>query len=346
MKRAYIHRLGAFGDVLHASHLPRLIKEYYKVDQLDFETSTRGYSVLQGNPYIDNLYVMDIKENNAEILNTKWQYLKDEYDLFFNLIATIELEYCCNDSDQRYYRNNTYRRSRCGKESFYDVMTASCNLPESYYGTRGELYYTEEEHTLARNRIAKIKKDFDADWIILVCPSGSSMHKKFVCMESICKKILDKYPKSCIVLTGGKDELVDEFKHPRVLSKINKWNLRTVALMVKYFDFYIGPETGLTCTAHMWDIPALQLLTAASWDNHIKGAKNAYWVYSDVPCSPCHKNAQRYYGCTIKNNLPLCVTSFDEDKIMAKVEEAYVVHTSISKDSGLVSSGMPIMSRE
>lgn len=345
MKTCYIHRLGAFGDVLHASHLPRLIKEHYKVDRLDFETSVRGHIVLQGNPYIDNLYVSTIKDDNADIVVSKWSYLKDEYDLFFNLMGTIEIEYCCNDTHQKYYRNNEYRRTRCGNMTFYDVMTEACRLPESYYGTRGELYYTDDEHQRAKNSVEKIKQSFDADWIILVCLSGSSMHKKFLDAEIICNMILEKHPKACIVLTGSKDELCNEFVHPRVKSKIAKWNLRTVALMVKYFDFYIGPETGLTCAAHMWNIPALQLLTAANWTNHIKGAKNAYWIQSSAPCSPCHKNAQRYYGCSIKNNLPLCVSCFDREEIMAKVEEAYVVYTGVSQNSGLVPSGMPAVPR-
>ena len=346
MKTCFIHRLGAFGDVLHASHLPRLIKEYYKVDRLDFETSTRGHIVLQGNPYIDNLIVSAIREDNSDILLTKWAYFKDEHDLFFNLVFTIEQEYCCNDTDQKYYRTDKYRRERCGKMSFYDVMTEACGIPESYYGTRGELYYTAEEHAIAKSSIEKLKKKYNADWIILLCFSGSSLHKKFVDAEVISRMILEKYPNSCIILTGSKDELCNVFEHPRVESKIGKWNLRTVALMVKYFDFYIGPETGLTCVAHLWDIPALQLLTAANWDNHIKGAKNAYWVQSDAPCSPCHKNAQRYYGCSIKNDMPLCVSSFDKNKIMAKVEEAYVIHTKVSEDSGMVPSEMPILQRE
>jgi len=176
----------------------------------------------------------------------------------------------------------------------------------------------------------KWKSRYNADWLILVCLSGSSPHKRFQNAESICKKILDKYPGSFIVLTGDKACLPDVFQHPRVISKVNDWNLRTAALMVKYIDFYIGPETGLTLVSHLWDTPTLQLLTAASWDNHIKGAKNAYWVQSDAPCSPCHKNPILYYGCTRKEGLPLCVTSFDEDKIMAKVEEAYVNRTKIT----------------
>ena len=329
MKTCFIHRLGAFGDIIHASHIPRLIKEHYKVDRLDFETSVRGHIVLQGNPYIDNLIVSQIKEDH-NIITTKWAYCEDEYDLFFNLINTIEVEYCCNDTNQKYYRSDKYRRERCGKMSFYDVMTKSCNLPESYYGTRGELYYTKDEHEIAKSSIEKYKKKLNASWLIFLCLSGSSMHKKFCCAESIGRKILEKYPTAGIVLTGSKDEECNVFEHPRVMSKVSKWNLRTASLMVKYTDFYIGPETGLTCVAHMWNTPALQLLTAANWDNHIKGAKNAYWVQSDAPCSPCHRNAQRYYGCTIKDNLPLCVTSFNEDKIMEKIEEAYVVHSKVS----------------
>lgn len=342
-RTCFVHRLGAYGDVLHASHLPRLIKEYYKVDRLDFETSDRGHVVLQGNPYVDNLTISNLKDESLDIMMARWAYAEDKYDLCFNLLYTIEKEYCCNDSDQKYYRNDEYRRSRCGKMNFYDVMTKACGLPESYYGTRGELYYTEAEHSLAKNRVAKIKKDFGCDWAILVCFSGSSMHKKFLDAEIICRIILEEYPDSCIVLTGSKEELCNVFKHPRVISKVDNWNMRTVALMVKYFDFYIGPETGLTCAAHLWNTPALQLLTAANWDNHIKGSQNAYWIQSGASCSPCHKNAQRYYGCSIKNDLPLCVSCFDHEKIMAKVKEAYVVRSEVSESSFLVSPKMSVM---
>ncbi len=327
MKTAFIHRLGAYGDLLHASHLPRLIKEYYKVDKLDFETSIRGIQILQNNPYIDNLSFVEAEGPNAmdrNTLFTRWEDLKDRYDLFFNLINTIEVKYCCNETDQRYYRNDEYRRSKCGEMNFYDAMTFSCNLPETYYGIRGELYYSETEHETAKQRMIKWKEEYNADWLILVALSGSSMHKRFQSAESVCNKILMKYPEALIVLTGDEACLCDEFKHSRIISKINKWNFRTVALMVKYFDFYIGPETGLTCVAHLWDTPTLQLLTAASWDNHIKYAKNAYWVQADCACSPCHKNPVTYYGCTLKNEVPLCVESFSEDKIMTEVEKAYV----------------------
>ena len=311
-------------DLLHASHLPRLIKEHFKVDQLDVETSTRGYQIFQNNPFIDKLTCIKAESMNRETLFNRWMYLEDEYDLFFNLINSIEVRYCCNETDQRYYRNNKYRRDNCGKTNYYDVMTLAAGLPASYCGTRGELYYPDKEHKQSKEWIESTKKKYDTDWLILVCLSGSSLHKRFEQAESICNKILRKYPKAFIVLTGDKNCEKDEFKHPRILSKVAKWNFRTVMLMAKYFDFVISPETGLVCVSHLWNTPTLQLLTAASWDNHIKYAKNAYWVHADVSCSPCHKNPVKYYGCTMRKGLPICVVSFNEDSIMNKVEEAYV----------------------
>jgi len=322
MKTCLITRLGAFGDMMHCAHLPELIKKHYGVDKLDFETSIRGADILLNNPFIDNVKIIDVDGVGNDELISRWADAKDNYDLHFNLMHTIELEYCTLENDQRYYRNDEYRRERFGKMNYYDVMTEACNLPESYFGTRGQLYYSHDSHWEAKEWIDSIKVKYDADWVVLVSLSGSSLHKRFHQVDSICKKILEKYPKAFIILTGGKEFLPEVTPNPRIMSKVDKWNFRTVSLMSKYFDFVISPETGIVCVSHSWDTPTLQLLTAASWDNHIKYAKNAYWVQSEIYCSPCHKSPQRYYGCPTKEKFPACVF-FNEDKIMAKVEEAY-----------------------
>lgn len=264
MKTCLLSRFGAYGDMVHCSHLPKLIKEYYKVDQLDFETSERGKDILLNNPYIDNLKVIDLKNIKDHELMSRWNYQEDTYDLVFNLIHTIELKYCVLENDHRYFRNSEYRRERFGKMNYYDVMTEACGLPESYFGTRGMMYYEEKYHKLAKDWIEKKRKEYDADWVILVCLSGSSLHKRFEQANSICKQILEKYPKALIVLTGGDEFLPQVDEHPRIINKSYKWNFRTVALQAKYFDFVISPETGLVCISHMWDTPTLQLLTAAS----------------------------------------------------------------------------------
>jgi ADP-heptose:LPS heptosyltransferase len=322
VKTCLVSRTGAFGDVMHCAHLPELIKKHYKVDRLDFDTSIRGKDILLNNPFIDNLKVLDMQYIATPELISRWQYQEDEYDLVFNLIHTIELKYCVLENDHRYFRNDKYRRERFGKMNYYDVMTEACGLPDEYLGTRGKLYYSDDCHEKAKNWIEGLRKKHNADWVVLVCTSGSSLHKRFQQVNSICKKILSRYPNALLVTTGGDEFLPEVDAHPRIIDKSYKWNFRTVALMAKYFDFVISPETGLVCVSHSWDTPTLQLLTAASPDNHIKYAKNAYCVKSPAYCSPCHKSPQMYYGCPQRDGYPLCVW-FNEDEIMAKVTEAY-----------------------
>ena len=323
MKTCFVSRFGAYGDLLHTSHLPRLIKEHYGVDQLDFETNYQGYQILQNNPFIDNLIYVDASKLTDNRLRKNWDYCQERYDLFFNLIYTIELEYCVNENDSRYYRNDEYRRSRFGKTPYYDVMTMACGLPEKYHGTRGKLYYSNEDHAQAQAWVAKTKERLGVDKLVLLNLSGSSLHKKFVQAKSVGEKILAKWPNTAIILTGDEHCKEDAFEGERVISWVGNRNFRTVALMTKYLDLTISLESGLPLVAHSWDAPCLQLLTAASYENHIAGASNAYWLQAPVACSPCHKNPREYWGCPTKASMPACVW-FDEGKILEKVGEALV----------------------
>lgn len=321
MKTCFISRFGGLGDILHASHLPRLIKEHYGVDRIDFETNYQGYQILENNPHIDNLIYIDHTKLSDIRLRKNWDYCQETYDLFFNLIYTIEMAVCCNENDSRYYRNDAYRRNNFGKTSYYDVMTSACNLPDKYLGTRGGMFYDESDHIKAKAWVDKKHERYDK--LILINLSGTSLHKKFVQAESVARRLLDLYPKCLIILTGDEHCKEQEFQHERVISWVAKKNIRTVALMTKYLDLTISLESGLPLIAHSWDAPCLQLLTAASPENHCVGAKNAYWLQAPVPCSPCHKNPREYWGCPVKAEMPACVW-FDEDEIIEKVGEALV----------------------
>lgn len=318
MKTCFISRFGGYGDILHASHLPELIKDYYKVDHITFETNYQGYQILQGNPFIDNLIYVPADKLTDNRLRKNWDWCEETYDLAFNLIYTIELAVCCNENDSRYYRNSDYRRNSFGRLSYYDVMTRACNLPDNYLGRRGKLYYQDADHLAAQEEVSKTKSKYGADRLILINLSGSSLHKKFMQAESIGRKILAKYPSTILFLTGDEACKDQVFTGDRIISWVGKRNFRSVALMTKYLDLTISVETGLPLVAHSWDAPCLQLLTAASPANHTSGAKNAYFVQSPVVCSPCHKNPHEYWGCPTKENMPACVF-FDEDKIMEQV---------------------------
>jgi len=320
MKTALISRYGAYGDHLHAAHLPRLIKEHYGVEHLSFETNYQGIQILQNNPFIDDLIYIDPLSFTSLNLEQHWNYLADQCDLFFNLYHSIEYGCIAMEDEQSYFRNDEYRRKKYGHLPMCDVLTRWAGLPESYYGNRGILYYDDVEHEKAKAFIQSCREKYGVKYVALVCPSGSSLHKKFIQAEEICHRILDEYPDTMIITTGDTYCVKQDAVHKRILSKITKWNFRTVALMVKYMDYYIGPNTGLSCVANSWDTPTIQLFTADSMLTHSSYAKNAFGVQSPIHCSPCHKGPYKYIGCPIKNEHPACIF-YSTDKIMTVLKE-------------------------
>lgn len=321
MKTAFISRLGGAGDVLHASHLPKLIKEHYGVDHITFETNYHGMHILTGNPYIDDLQMIDVSKMTYNRMSKNLEWANHNYDLVFDFANTIEKAYCVNENDWRFYTGDSFRRDKFGKKSYYDVMTDAAGLPESYYGTRGRLYYEKEEYEAAEEWALEKRSRYSH--LILVNLSGSTLHKKFVQAEDISRRLLEIYPGSLIILTGDEHCRSQVFGHDRVISYVgSKENgFRSVALKCKYVDLTISLESGLILVAHSWDAPALQLLTAASPDNHCKYAKNAYWIQASPKCSPCHKNPREYFGCPVIEKHPACVF-FDEDKVIGMAKKA------------------------
>ncbi len=316
-KTCFISRLGGAGDVLHAAHLPELIKLHYGVDHITWETNEHGMHILTGNPFIDELQFIDVNKMTSNRMTKNLEWAQETYDMVFDFSNTIERAYCTNENDWRYYTSDKWRRENLNK-NYYDVMVDAAGLPDSYYGNRAKLYYTDEQHKQAQDWIDEKHKKYDE--VILVNLSGSTLHKKFIQAESVCRKILDKYNNSLIILTGDKYCEGQVFKHERVISYVGSENngFRQVALKTKYVDLTISLESGLILCAHSWDAPALQLLTAASYDNHIKYAKNAYWLQAKPACSPCHKNPRDYFGCPVIDKHPACIY-FDEDSIMESV---------------------------
>ena len=327
MKTAIISRYGAYGDVLHSAHLPELIKKHFGVDRVTYETNYQGIQILQNNPFIDELVYVDAMKFTSNSLEQHWNYLADQCDMFFNLYHSIEYGCIAMEDEQSYFRNDEYRRKKYGHMPMCDVLTRWAGLPESCYGTRGKLYYPESEHEIAKNWVEKTKEKYGVKHMVLVCPSGSSLHKKFYEAEQFCLDVLEKHKDVMIVTTGDKYCLEQDVKHERALSKITKWNFRTVALMVKYMDCYIGPNTGLSCVANVWDAPTIQLFTADTLTTHSGYAKNAYGVQSPVKCSPCHKGPYKFIGCPIRENHPACVFH-DRAKIMKTLEE--VLNVSVA----------------
>lgn len=333
MKRVLIVRNGAYGDIIHVSHLPRLLKDQ-GWEFVGLATGWKGQSLLKNNPFIDALHFY---ENGGRQVHDDyfkgWVRVHSQlYDKTIDLNHTLETNKLALEIQNFYYQDQKMR-DKYGKGSYYDVATCLAGHPELCGKYNGEIFYSDEEVKIVENDLLRPGR-FKDNFKVMVNLAGSGPHKVFIQAKEVAKRILEKYP-DAIIFTTGIDiikELDFETIDTRIRSLVGKKNFRQALLMAKYMDCVIGCESGIMCGASMWDVPTIQLMTAASIENHAKYSKKDYSLQSPARCSPCFKGPYKYYGCPKKDNLPLCVY-FDVDLIMKQVDKVYEEQYLLSKTS-------------
>ena len=344
MKKVLISRFGAFGDHIHASHLPRLLKEKEGFDFVGFQYNDKGFAIHRNNPFIDEHiefepYVYPISQYPASFFDKRLGILKERlgYDHVINLQGSLEYGYIAMEDQSEYYLSSTERRAKYGKLNYYDQTTIFAGYPQ-HVGTVGELFFDEEEEFLTRS----IYRDRYKGKFVVICNlSGTSKHKLFYNAEAIIKEFLNRH-EDAVCITVGDENCRNqvEFHGDRIINRAGNFNengelekggsarypFRQSMLMAKYADLVIGCESGLMVAATLLGAPTVQLMTAASIKNHGGDFRNDYSLQSPAPCSPCHKGPYDYIGCPKFKHLgldyPICV-KFDSETILNKMDEVY-----------------------
>ena len=320
MKSVLVARHAAFGDMIHVSHIPRLLKEN-GYDFVGFSTGKRGANILKNNPFIDRLHYAELgdftKALGIDYFNTRLAVIGREYDTVINLNQIIEVGVLPGQFQKEYFLDQK-TRDRMGGDNYYDVATKAAGFHHLVGKYRGELYFSKSEERVVGNYLAKYQDKFK----VLINLSGSSPHKVFVQSKEVIDRIMDTYSDAQVFTTGDKLSEGIDSKREGVIHLSGQMPFRQVLLMAKYMNCVISTESGMMCGASCHGTPTIQLLTAASINNHVKYAENDHSLQSPARCSPCHKNPYDYWGCPTKDNYPLCVF-FEVDKIMEQFERIY-----------------------
>lgn len=318
MKKVLISRYGAYGDIIHMSHLPRLLKDQ-GFDQVDVEVNWKGYQLLGDNPFIDHLYLYEPQPGSPMwLLEKHWQIISEPYDKFINLYQTLEYGVLAMEDTNEYYMSTQVRRNRWSNVNYYDATTIAAGYPHLQGKYQGELFNKAEEIKVVEDWM----KQFEGKFVVMLNLSGTSAHKEFVQHREVADYILSNIPNSQVILTGGPDCKKESYEKDGVVSIVGKFPFRQAALIAKYVNLLISCESGIGCASSMWGTPTIQMMTAANITAHCKYAKNDYSIQSPVACSPCHKGPYKYNGCPSQNGKPKCVY-FRLEQITEKIDAAY-----------------------
>jgi ADP-heptose:LPS heptosyltransferase len=311
--------------MIHMSHLPRLLKDN-GATFLGVITGYKGRQILANNPFVDKIHYFEFGEITAEphFYYSRLRAISQDYDKVVNLTHSLEVGALALEGQNIYYMHQKMRDA-VGKENYYDISTRIAGYPELYGKYRGEMFFTDEEVKTVEHDLLRDGR-FKDKFRVMINLSGSSAHKHFIHAEAITHWLLEKYPDTIIFITGDNSTKQFEFVSDslRVRSIVGKKKFRQAALMLKYMHCAIGAESGIMVASSMWDIPTIQLMTAASVHNHCGHSKNDYSLQSLARCSPCFKGPYKYYGCPKKDGFPLCVY-FNIDDIKANLEKIYAL---------------------
>lgn len=318
-KKALVLRWGAWGDLVIASPVFRLLKEDgYHVTA---HVTQRGEEVLRHNPHIDRFIIY--KDNtipNDERLEAFWNDLSGQYDKFINLSGSLE-------------EGLLRVPGKPGYDDSKEDIHAACNV--NYYdrtlelagyghikGLTGEMYFSPFEERLARDFMKKYRDKF----VILWGLSGSSPHKAYPYAEIVGRTFLDKYPDSVIMLVG--DALCDllAWSHDRTKNYCDKWPIRKSLIMAKYADYVVTTETALSNAAGCFDTPKAVILSHSSKENLTKYWKNCTALEPPSACYPCHKMHYSKDSCKLHPVLktPTCAADIKAIDVFRAIEGEYL----------------------
>jgi ADP-heptose:LPS heptosyltransferase len=322
VKKVLIVRHGAYGDIVHTTHLPRLLKDN-GFDYVGYSTGWKGRQVLEGNPLIDKLHYMEFggKDITKHFYDTRIKLIGEEYDKVIELTHSIELAVLAFENQNKYYLDQE-EREKGAWQNYYDVTTIQAGYPELCGKYKGELFFKEAETKMVEYDLLRPGR-FKDKFKVMFNLAGSCPHKILVIAKDLGKMVLDKYPEAHIFTTGdGRAKEIDLAYDPRVHSVVAKKPFRQVLHMAKYMDCVVGHESGIMCGASCIDVPSIHLMTAAAIVNHCKYAKNDYSLQSPAKCSPCFKGPYDYYGCPKRDNLPICI-NFNVKTVFKQIEKIY-----------------------
>lgn len=289
LKKAIVHRFGAFGDsIIITPVLPLLKRDGYEVT---VNTTQRGMDVLKCNPYIDKFLEHDTSIPPDERLEKHLKALDSGYDLAINFCESIEGTLAKVEWRDDFHWSKEKRHKECNK-NFYDFTLEWAGYGD-VKGKNGELYFSPFEERRAKQLRNKFKNKF----VILWGLAGSSVHKAYPYTEFVARKLLDTYD-DIVIMTVG-DALCEmlEWSHPRTKNYSGKWPIRKSLIMTKYADLVIGPDTGLMHAAGCFDTPKILFLSSNTEENLSKYWKNCKTLNARVSCQPCHRLHYSWEHC-------------------------------------------------
>ena len=306
-KKILIIRFSSIGDIVLSTSFLLTIKTLFPKSEVHFLTLDRFSSILENQPNVDRLIVLNSKSGYKDLLGLNNIIKKSNYDKIFDLhssIRSLTITLGLNDIVSRIKKPRLFRfllfqfHVNLFPKNFSAIhMYHQCldtNLESDYPSTH--LVVTSLERKIAK----KMLKEYGVNGQFIALVPGAAWERKQWSVEKYCEVInmITSSSKMNLVMFGSeKDEINDRIANlnVKVTNMSGKTNLRQAMSLLSLSKVVIGSDTGLLHIAEALGIPVNMILGPTSQETgggvNLKSSKN---IEVDIWCRPCSQNGQKH----------------------------------------------------
>jgi len=329
-----IVRIGAYGDAIITTPLVRyLVGQGHEIVYLGSEQSEE---VLRHNPRISKF----VYHERDSVANDKLGEYFEKVRIEQGCERTIDL---CESIEVRLALAHDYpqwnwpkkERAAYADINYYEyAFTTACNQHPDIIGGMElsedmfmpEMFFSEEEEEWASEE----RKKNIGKKVMMWGLSGSGRQKTYPYTPYVVSDLVKKHKNLKVILVGGGScQLLEAGfpKNDRIVRRSGEYSFRQSALLSKYVDLVVSPDTGFLHAAGCWATPKLGLLTHTTIENITKHFQNDFSIESEAPCAPCFRlitNAEKQCPIETATKATLCMSKdgMRPERVLERIEEA------------------------
>lgn len=326
MVKYLIIRFSSIGDIVLTTPVVRCLKNQVEGAEIHFLTKKSFQGVLQNNPYIDKVILLD------ESLNKTIEVLKEEQydyviDLHHNLRTLLVknklrlISFSFNKLNIEKWLITNLKINRLPKQHIVDRYLETVRLFDITNDQKGLDFYISPEDTI---QISSLPVNFQSGYVGFVI--GAKHGTKKLPVPKIAE-IIKKSNLSAVII-GGKDDMAEGEEIARLTDGLcynaaGKYNLGQSASLVQQARLIVAHDTGFMHIA-----AAFKKKIISIWGNtipefgmypYLPDPASEIFEVKNLSCRPCSKIGHK--ECPKKHFK--CMNLQDEEAIVASIKKLW-----------------------
>ena len=324
----------SLGDVLHATPVIRALKKWKNDSIIDVVTDKRALGILENNPYVNKLYVLDIYKYEKELFSSKFfstvkeffshikEVRKEHYDIAIDLQGlerSIIFLYLCHSKKKfakgKWFgiKSNYYKdiNAIVGLLSFLDYIDCPSD------GTDLDYFLPNDIEDIFNKKIESLNIKLDKDYIVFSPFSRWDTKDLSVKKSREIIEEIRKISKIQIIISATHDyndkciEIANGFEN--VLNTSSYFNLNELAYLIKESLGMITSDSFPMHTGCAFKKPLIAIFGPTSELRVGPIAENSETIRVEgLECARCYKRK----NCP---NNHVCIEDIDAKKVANRI---------------------------